>query len=323
MCKDNTPSFLPAKERLILRDGVMDISGPYTCYTQKEPEEEKLAALPYTTAELSEAKSPDRFLDFLASAFPDEKTAETVLFYLSLVVSKNTKFKYGGIFIGGHETGKTALITILAEAMPGYIKSYLIQKFQNKPIDLTTMAFLGAAVIEETDSGSYIQTALYKTLTSGDTLTGRFLRRPPFQFIPTAQLIIISNHLPQFISMDDALAERLVFIPFLSPHRRGEPETMPVSEIIKNLRPEFPAIVKMLADYYVRLKHKYNGIIPQSKQCKILKKSYLSNLIFLKCEYCKEQFHVENIIIENDQDHCPYCGSVVKQALPRTNRRQK
>jgi hypothetical protein len=40
------------------------------------------------------------------------------------------------------------------------------------------------------------------------------------------------------------------------------------------------------------------GLIPQSKQCKDLKKSYLSNLVFLKCEYCKEQFHIEDIIGE-------------------------
>jgi phage/plasmid-associated DNA primase len=301
----------------------MDISGPYVCYTQKEPEEEYLAALPYTTAELSEAKSPVRFLDFLTSVFPDKKTTETVLFYLSLIVSKNTEFKYGGIFIGGPETGKTALITILAEALPRYVQYFLIPKFQVKPVDLAMMANLGAAVIEEIGSGSHIQAAVYKGLTGGDTLTGRFLYRAPFQFIPTAQLIIISNHLPQFTSMDDALAGRLVLIPFLSPHRRGEPGTMPVSEIKENLQAEFPAIVKILADYYIRLKHKYNGLIPQSKQCKDLKKSYLSNLIFLKCEYCKEHFHVDDIILENDQDHCPYCGFVVKQALPHTNRRKK
>ena len=66
-----------SKERLILIDGVIDISGPYIMDTHKEPEEEALSPLPYTTVELSGTKPPIRFFDFLTSIFPDKKTAET------------------------------------------------------------------------------------------------------------------------------------------------------------------------------------------------------------------------------------------------------
>jgi hypothetical protein len=40
-----------SKERIILTDGVIDISGPYIRYTQKEPEEKNLPCLLYSTAE--------------------------------------------------------------------------------------------------------------------------------------------------------------------------------------------------------------------------------------------------------------------------------
>jgi phage/plasmid-associated DNA primase len=312
-----------SKERLILKDGVLDISGPYIRYTQKEPEEETLSHLPYTTAELFDAKPPARFLDFLASTFPDEKTAETALFYLSLIVSKNTEFKYGGIFLGGPETGKTALMTILAEALPLYIHFFSIPKFQVKPVDLAIMDGLGAAVIQELDSGSRIETAIYKSLTGNDTLTGKFLYKEPFKFTPTAQLIIITNHFPRFSNIDDALTARIVVIPFSVPRRRGEPGTIPVSKLKESFRAEFPSIVKLLAGCYVLLKHKHNGIIPQSKQCKKLKKIYLLNPVFLKCDYCKEYFHIEDILLESDLDHCPYCGSIVKQAQPHAGRKRE
>jgi phage/plasmid-associated DNA primase len=308
-----------SKERLILIDGVMDISGPYISYTEnakRKPHERMWFPLPYSTTELAESKTPIRFLHFLSSIFPDNKTAETVLYYLSLIVSKNTEFKQTAIFIGGTETGKTALIEILSAVLPGYIDFFSILKFNISPFDLARMDGLGAAVIQEVDANRYIETANYKLLTGGDTLVARKPRKMPYEFTPTAQIILTCNVFPRFTYNDEALAARIVVIPFLFPHRRGDPKTIVLWEIKKDLQVEFPAIVKLLADYYVRLKHKFNGVIPLSRQCKNYKKSYLVNPIYLKCEYCAEHFHINDIIIENDEDHCPYCGSILKKPIP-------
>jgi phage/plasmid-associated DNA primase/DNA-directed RNA polymerase subunit RPC12/RpoP len=312
-----------SKERLILIDGIIDISGPYIVYTKKEPEEEALPSLPYTKAQLCETKPPVRFFDFMASIFPDKDTAETVLYYLSLIVSKNTEFKQTAIFIGGPETGKTALMEILSEALPEYISFFSIGKFDISPFDLARMDGLGAAVIQEVDANRYIQTANYKMLTGGDTLVARKLRKPPYEFTPTAQIILTCNFFPRFTHNDEALSARIVVIPFSVPHRRGEPGTIPLSKIKRDLRAEFPAIVKLLVEYYVRLKHKFNGKIPLSKQCKDVKKYYVLNPVYLKCENCAENFHIEDIIIENDQDHCPYCGSILKKSIPNKGRKGK
>ncbi|MDR3138449.1 MAG: zinc ribbon domain-containing protein [Treponema sp.] len=89
------------------------------------------------------------------------------------------------------------------------------------------------------------------------------------------------------------------------------------------LQAEYPEIGKLLADFYVKLKNKMNGVIPLSKQCRQLKKSYLANPIYFKCENCAEHFHIEDIIIENDKDHCPYCGSTLKKAQPHKDRGEK
>jgi hypothetical protein len=311
-----------SKERLILTDGVMDISGPYITYTQKEPEEKKLYSLPYTVGDLTEAKSPVQFLNFLASIFPEEKTAETVLNYLSLLISKHTEFKYGGIFIGPPRTGKTTLLEILSRALPGYINFLPILRFPIGPTDLTGMDGLGAAVLQEIDCNSQIKTTDYKALISSDTLTGRRLQA--YNFTPTAQIILVNNDFPRFDRMDDeALISRILIIPFLVPHLLGEPGTIPFLEIVKNLRAEFPAIVKLLAGYYVRLKHKFNGVIPQSKQCRDLKKHYFRKPFYLKCDYCMERFAFHHVVIENNLLHCPHCGTVVKMAQGHVSRRGK
>jgi DNA-directed RNA polymerase subunit RPC12/RpoP len=312
-----------SKERIILTDGAIDISGPYIVYTHKEPEEENLPCLPYTTGELADAKPPAQFLDFLTSIFPEEKTVETALNYLSLIISKNTEFKYGGIFIGPPATGKTTLLEILSRALPGYINFFAMPKFRIGPADLAAMDGLGAAALTEIESNSKINVSEYKMLTGGDTLTARRPRHEPYDFVPTAQIIMVNNHLPQFNYYDEALAARIVIIPFLVNFHRGEPGTIYLQEIAKKPHVEFPAIIKLLAGYYVRLKHKFNGVIPLSKQCKKLKKEYFGDPFDLKCEHCLKHFHAMDSIIENDGLHCPYCGSVMAQVKAHVSRRGK
>jgi hypothetical protein len=312
------------KERIILMDGVMDISGPYICYTEKEPEEEKTAALPYTTAEIIGAIPPLQFLNFLASIFPEEKTAETALNYLSLIISKHTEFKYGGIFIGPPGTGKTALLEILSRVLPGYINFLPILRFPIGPTDLTGMDGLGAAVLQEINCNSQIKTANYKVLITSDRLTARHPYHAPYDFTPTAQIILVNNYFPLFDCMDDEdLTSRILIIPFLGPHLREGPGAIPFLKIVKKLQAEFPAIVKLLADCYVGLKHRFNGVIPQSKQCRDLKEKYFRRPLYLKCDYCMEHFAFQNVVIENDQLHCPYCGTVIKTAQAHVSRRER
>jgi phage/plasmid-associated DNA primase len=305
-------------------DGVMDISGPYIRYTKKEPEEETAAALPYTIAEITEANPLVKFFNFLASIIPDNETAATAFHYLSLIIAKHTEFKYGGIFIGPPGTGKTALLKLLSRALPGYINFLPISRFPASPIDLAGMDGMGAAVIQEIEVNSQIKAADYKTLISSDTLTARRLYQTPYNFTPTAQIILVNNCFPRFDFIDDeALAARVLIIPFLIPHRRGAPGTMPFQRIVENLQAEFPAIVKLLADYYVRLKHKFNGVIPLSKQCKDLKKHYFRKPFYLKCDYCMKHFAFQYVVIENNQLHCPCCGTVIKTAQAHVSRRGK
>jgi DNA-directed RNA polymerase subunit RPC12/RpoP len=42
---------------------------------------------------------------------------------------------------------------------------------------------------------------------------------------------------------------------------------------------------------------------------------------FYFCEKCKNFFSGNEVLIENDQPHCPHCGSIVKQAQAHVSRR--
>jgi hypothetical protein len=311
-----------SKERIILTDGVLDISGLYICSTYKEPEEETIVPLPYTVQDLTGAKPPAQFLNFLESIFSDEKTAETVLNYLSLIISKHTKFKYGGIFIGPPRR-KMILLKILSNALPGYIKFFSFSDLRIGPSDLAKMDGLGAAVIEGASGDACIKTVEYKRIISNGSLTAMRPGHDPYQFTPTAQIIITDDHFPQFDKMPDkTLADQIVAVPFSAPHPPGKPKTISLGKIIKSLPEEYPGIIKLLADYYVNLKRRFNGIIPLSKQCKGLKTEHLKTF-FINCKHCKEHFYFADVVIKDNQLHCPHCGTVIKTTQAHVSRRGK
>jgi len=77
--------------------------------------------------------------------------------------------------------------------------------------------------------------------------------------------------LPKFDRHDLAVVARMLVIPFLVQHERGAVDTKRPENIMESLTPEYPAILRVFAEYYVKLKKDHNGIIPISKECESYK----------------------------------------------------
>jgi P4 family phage/plasmid primase-like protien len=273
------------KETLTLLDGVMDFSGKEIIYRKSERKEYRRAILPYTIEDFKNNIKPDKFLKFMKSNFKNEDTLESLMFYLSLLPSRNTQFKYGGIFIGETNTGKTTTLEIMRAILPDMIESLpseiLVTKGNYKSSGNEANPYIsrlegkGAGVSSETNRNLHLNNALWKLLTGGDTLTARDLYQSPHDFIPTAQIIILTNHPPLFDNHDQATINRMVIIPFLIEHKKGEKATISLDNIIKSFKDEFPAIIKLLAEYYIKLKHEHNNLIPLSNECLRYKQRYI------------------------------------------------
>jgi phage/plasmid-associated DNA primase len=306
------------KEQIGLNgSGVMILSGEQITFWDLDDLE--LQLLPYGREEIEKAENPKNFMRFMNSLFPDPDTLESALYYLSLILAQNTEFRYGAFFIGGPMTGKTALAEILKNVLPDFIvhlppETIMQQKKILRPeTAIASLCGKGAGIIQEFPASKAIDSCRYKILTGGDTIWARRPYEQPFSFIPTAQIIVISNQFPYFDYLDMALEKRLLIFPFMVPHDRGKAGTMLLSEIIENLRPEFPGIVKLLGTYYVRLKTELKGIIPQSAEMLDMKSVYYTKREsdIYSCEYCKEEFNRPEIIVENNRPRCPHCGSLM------------
>jgi phage/plasmid-associated DNA primase len=197
------------------------------------------------------------------------------MYYLSLIATRK-QYKYGAFLIGGKNTGKSTTIKMIENIYKHLIGSMpadvIVPKGKvfaagNGPTPFVSqLEGLGASITSETEDGATLNAALWKSLTGNDRIPTRGLNEAPKIFVNTAQIIISTNMLPRFDRHDDAIITRMIVIPFLIAHERDSKDTRLPENIMSALSPEFPAIVRVFAEYYVKLKKEYGGVIPISKE---------------------------------------------------------
>lgn len=272
------------RETLTLLDCVADFTGKELVFRKSRIDEYRREMLPYFKKDVESAGTPEKFLKFMKGNFEDEDTLQTLLYYLSLIPSRNTGFKYGGIFLGKGGTGKSTTCNVIEAVYSGMcerIKSDVlvsvgIRRFGGNEANPEIAKLEGKCVAfaQETARNATLNTSFWKELTGGDTLTARGLYKDPHDFIPTAQIVIASNYSPKFDAHDEAAIARMIVIPFKIQHKK-KAGSKTSTEFIEYLRPEFPAVVKYLTLLYIDLKQNLHGEIPLSAECEGYKGLYI------------------------------------------------
>ncbi|MDR2097680.1 MAG: toprim domain-containing protein [Spirochaetaceae bacterium] len=296
------------RETLTLIDGVFDMSGDKIAFRKSRPEEYRKMVLPYTIKQVREL--PDKyFWEFMRGNFKNEDTLQTFMFYLSLIASR-VQYKYGAFLIGGKNTGKSTTIKMIEGVYKDLIGTMdadvLVPKGKtfatgNGPTPyLAQLDGLGASIISETEEGATLNAGLWKKLTGNDKIPARGLNEAPKNFINTAQIIISTNILPRFDKRDESIITRMIVIPFLVSHERDEKDAKRPDDIIRDLEPEYPAIIRVLADYYIKLKNEHGGVIPVSKESNSYKVEIIAELAsdldrFVNVNISFEKNHMEAI----------------------------
>ena len=285
------------KESYTFLDGVVYYkNGKFEYKKEADRNEYRRCVLPYTMESFKKAQEPKKFLEFINSDFyePDEKTlqinphrtADSLLYALSLIPSRNKKECYGIFFLGEGGTGKSTLCSLLEDLFVGF--SYSIPKgllvaqrtpFENPASATPQLAeFEGKllAISQETRKGSLLISDVFKSLTSGDTMSARFLHENLRRFNPTAQIIVASNYDPKFDGHDAAVIRRLLVFRFNINHRANKDDAR-FADIKTYLKDEYPAILKLLATKYIELQTKYGGKVPESQECINEKNNYVED----------------------------------------------
>ena len=124
------------------------------------------------------------------------------------------------ILIGTGANGKSTFYGALVFALGDYATvidpALLMVRKHDGSSSTELMDLLGARLVigSETEEGRKLDEAVMKRLTGGDPLTARRLYRDPVTWIPSHQLLYVSNHLPAVRANDPAVWRRVRVVPF-------------------------------------------------------------------------------------------------------------
>ncbi|WP_434619289.1 DNA primase family protein [Arthrobacter sp. A5] len=156
---------------------------------------------------------------FLASVLPDNDERA----YLQRVIGQSA---YGRVrehlfpvLTGSGSNGKGTAYGAITNALGDYatiINPDLLMASERGGGGPEMMTLLGARLVvgSETDEGRQLDAATMKRLTGGDELTARRLYQEPVKWLPTHQLIYVTNHLPRVKGNDPAVWRRIRVVPF-------------------------------------------------------------------------------------------------------------
>jgi putative DNA primase/helicase len=148
---------------------------------------------------------------------------------------------------GAGANGKSVFIDTLAGILADYARTAFVETFTENPRGFdrhpTEIAMLkGARLVaaNETEAGRAWAESRIKSITGGDRIVARHMRKDPFEFTPQFKLLIVGNHKPRLRSVGEAMRRRLRLIPFdvtIPPEKRD-------NRLTESLRAEWSGILR-------------------------------------------------------------------------------
>ena len=189
-----------------------------------------------------------KWLTFLEQATDGDKALVGFLKrWLGYCLTGDTR-EHALLFVyGPGGNGKGVLLNTAAGILGSYATNAAMDTFtasqsDRHPTDLAMLAGARLVMTTETEEGRAWAEARIKTLTGGDPITARFMRRDFFTFMPNFKLTVSGNHKPALRNVDDAAKRRFNIAPFMN-----KPAT-PDKELPAKLQAEWPGILRWMID---------------------------------------------------------------------------
>jgi putative DNA primase/helicase len=115
--------------------------------------------------------------------------------------------------------GKSVFINVISKLMGSYaavspMETFVQAQGSRHPTELAFLNGPRLVIASETEKGRNWNEERIKSVTGGDAITARFMREDFFTFVPQFKLLIIGNHTPKLVNVDDATRRRFAIVPF-------------------------------------------------------------------------------------------------------------
>jgi putative DNA primase/helicase len=188
------------------------------------------------------------FRKFLAEAADaDEELQRYIQRWAGYSLTADTS-EHALLFIyGPGGNGKGVLKTVITDILGDYAATAGMDTFAatKHHRHLTELAMLDGArlvAVSETERGQARSETRINQFTGGDLVTANFMRQDAFTYRPRLKLMIIGNHKPKLMSVNDAARRRFNIVPFT--HKPNEVD----KHLGDKLRLEYPGILRWMID---------------------------------------------------------------------------
>jgi putative DNA primase/helicase len=122
-------------------------------------------------------------------------------------------------WFGTGRNGKNLLADLVCLILGEYAhklpsSALMSKKHESHPSELTGLRGVRLALSSEIEEGSFWNEARLKELTGDERITARYMGRDAFTFIKTHKHLILGNHRPQIKTVDEAIKNRVLLVPF-------------------------------------------------------------------------------------------------------------
>ena len=226
------------------------------------------------------------------------------------------------IFFGNGGNGKGILQNLLGQLLGDYYRqltSDVVMETKKNSAGSASpqlMQLLGArlAFVDESEMGGKLNESVVKNVTGGSAITARPLYGNFVTFLPTFQIILLTNHKPE-INVNKSIERRIVLVPFLAEfkdennyepnnpkHRKGD------KEIELKLMQKIDQLLVWLVNGSVR--YFKEGLGQPPAQIKDATKEYLNenddlgNFLEETCEKEKNSFVYHSVLFGGYKHQC-------------------
>jgi putative DNA primase/helicase len=122
-------------------------------------------------------------------------------------------------WFGTGRNGKNLLADLVFSILGEYAhklpsSALMSKKHESHPSELTGLRGVRLALSSEIEEGSFWNEARLKELTGDEFITARYMGRDAFTFTKTHKHLILGNHRPQIKTVDEAIKNRVLLVPF-------------------------------------------------------------------------------------------------------------
>jgi len=182
-------------------------------------------------------------IEFISQILPCERVRVYVLLLMASFLDGHTGSEKFYIWSGCGGNGKSKLVELLRQSLGDYYAimpvSLLTQKRASSNAaspELARMKGKRVGVMNEPNEGDKFSVGMLKELTGGDTVYARPMFKEGFDFKPTWEMILLTNHNPKVPANDEGTWRRLRLVQFESKFL-DNPDTTKRNE--KNYQVEF------------------------------------------------------------------------------------